>query len=142
MGEFFVSTRKIQLFYADTDMMGVVYHANYLKFFELGRTGLIEDLGFSYTAMEEDGYFAPVYDVHAIYKKPLRYGDEAFVQTWIEHNDGLKTVYGYSIINGDEEVCVEGTTTHIIVRKDNFRPTAFKKAFPDWFAKYEDIKKR
>ncbi|TSB45157.1 acyl-CoA thioesterase [Alkalicoccobacillus porphyridii] len=134
------SKRSIQLLYADTDMMGVVYHANYLKYFELGRTGLIEDIGFSYVAMEEQGYYAPVYDVQATYKKPIRYGDLATVVTWIAKNDGLRTVYGYSIVNQHDEVCVEGTTTHIIVNKETFKPAAFKKIFPEWFAKYEEMK--
>lgn len=139
---YFVSTREIQLYYADTDMMGVIYHANYLKFFELGRTGLIEDLGYNYVSMEEAGFFAPVYDIQITYKKPLRYGDKAFVKTWVEHNDGIKTIYGYTITNGNDEVCAEGTSTHIIVKKNNFRPTSFKKAFPEWFIKYEEIKKK
>src|SRR3954468_1997387 len=116
--QYFVSTREIQLYYADTDMMGVIYHANYLKFFELGRTGFIEDLGYSYVAMEEEGYFAPVYDVQCTYRKPLRYGDKGFVKTWVELNDGIKTVYGYLIVNGENEICAVGTTTHIIVKKD------------------------
>ncbi|MFZ7942284.1 acyl-CoA thioesterase [Neobacillus sp. 19] len=139
---YFVSTREIQLYYADTDMMGVIYHANYLKFFELGRTGFIEDIGYSYLSMEEMGYYAPVYDITITYKKPLRYGDQAFVKTWVELNDGIKTIYGYTIVNGGEEVCAVGTSTHIIVRKDNFRPTSFKKAFPEWYLKYEEIKKK
>jgi acyl-CoA thioester hydrolase len=142
MENYFVSTREIQLYYADTDMMGVIYHANYLKFFELGRTGLIEDIGYSYVGMEEAGYYAPVYDVQVTYKKPLRYGDQAFVKTWVDYNDGIKTIYGYTIVNGNDEICAEGTTTHIIVKKDNFRPTAFKKAFPEWFLKYEEIKRK
>lgn len=140
--ELFISTREIQLLYADTDMMGVIYHANYLKYFELGRTGLIEDLDFSYLEMENAGYYAPVYDIQITYKKPLRYGDRGFVKTWVEKNDGIKTIYGYTIVNGDNEICAEGTSTHIIVKKDNFRPTSFKKAFPEWFLKYEEIKKK
>ncbi|MEH7109631.1 MULTISPECIES: acyl-CoA thioesterase [Bacillaceae] len=142
MENHFISTREIQLYYADTDMMGVIYHANYLKFFELGRTGLIEDIGYSYVAMEESGYFAPVYDVQVTYKKPLRYGDKAFVKTWVAYNDGIKTIYAYMVVNGADEVCAEGTTTHIIVKKENFKPAAFKKAFPEWYLKYEDIKKK
>jgi acyl-CoA thioester hydrolase len=142
MDNVFISTREIQLLYADTDMMGVIYHANYLKYFELGRSGLIEDLGYSYLDMENAGYFAPVYDIQATYKKPLRYGDRGFVNTWIEKNDGIKTIYAYSITNGDKEVCAEGTSTHIVVKKDTFRPIAFKKAFPEWFLKYEEIKKK
>lgn len=137
----FISKKEIQLLYADTDMMGVMYHANYLKWFELGRTQLIEDLGFSYVGMEEKGYFAPVYDVHCVYKKAVRYGDRAFVKTWIESNDGLKTVYGYQIVNDDDVIYAEGTTTHIVVKKENFRPVQFKKAFPEWFQKYEEVKK-
>ncbi|MFT8323039.1 MAG: thioesterase family protein [Bacillus sp. (in: firmicutes)] len=137
----FISTREIQLYYADTDMMGVIYHANYLKFFELGRGGLIEDIGFSYVEMEKQGFFAPVYDIQATYKKPLRYGDKAFVNTWVETNDGLKTTYGYKVENGNGEVCVIGSSTHIIVSKDTFKPRSFKKSFPKWFSKYEEIKK-
>lgn len=139
---FFVSTREIQLYYADTDMMGVIYHANYLKFFELGRTGFIEDIGYSYLAMEDSGYYAPVYDINITYKKPLRYGDKAFVKTWVTLNDGIKTIYAYTIVNGEEEVCAEGTSTHIIVKKDTFKPTSFKRAFPEWYLKYEEIKKK
>ncbi|WP_227936072.1 acyl-CoA thioesterase [Alkalihalobacillus deserti] len=137
----FVSKREIQILYADTDMMGVIYHANYLKYFELGRGGFIEDVGYSYIEMENSGYYAPVYNVQVTYKKPVRYGDSAFVKTWVELNDGIKTVYGYQIVNGQDEICVEGTTTHIIVKKETFKPTAFKKAFPEWFQKYEQIKK-
>ena len=142
MDSYFSSTREIQLLYADTDMMGVIYHANYLKYFELGRTGFIEDLGYKYLDMENQGYYAPVYDIHITYKKPLRYGDRGFVKTWVELNDGIKTIYGYQIINGEEEVCAEGTSTHIIVKKDSFRPTSFKRAFPEWYLKYEEIKKK
>lgn len=138
----YISKEEIQLLYADTDMMGVMYHANYLKWFELGRSALIRDLGFSYTAMEEAGYYAPVYDVQVTYKTPLRYGDKAHVYTWVEENNGLKTLYGYEIKNQHDEVCAVGKTTHIIVKKENFRPVQFKKAFPEWFAKYEEIKKK
>lgn len=141
MENYFVSTREIQLYYADTDMMGVIYHANYLKFFELGRTGFIEDIGYSYLAMEDSGYYAPVYDINITYKKPLRYGDKAFVKTWVTLNDGIKTIYAYTIVNG-AEVCAEGTSTHIIVKKDTFKPTSFKRAFPEWYLKYEEIKKK
>ncbi|NLI90949.1 MAG: acyl-CoA thioesterase [Peptococcaceae bacterium] len=137
----FISSKEIQISYADTDMMGVIYHANYLKWFELGRTQLIEDLGYNYLHMENAGYYAPVYKGEITYKKAVRYGERAFVKTWIEENQGLKTIYGYQIINGEGITCAEGTTTHIIVRKDTFKPVSFKKVFPEWFQKYEEVKK-
>jgi acyl-CoA thioester hydrolase len=138
----FVSSVEIQVAYADTDMMGVIYHANYLKWFEIGRTTLIHEIGYDYLEMEKAGYSVPVYKAELTYKKPIRYGEKVFVRTWVEKSDGLTTVYGYSVINGEGEVCAEGTTTHILVRKDNFRPVQFRKLFLEWYQKYEEIKKK
>ncbi len=138
----FISSKEIQLSYADTDMMGVIYHANYLKWFELGRTQFIEDLGYHYLDMEKAGYYAPVYKAEVTYKKVVRYGERVFVKTWVEENQGLKTIYGYQIVNDQGDICAEGSTTHILVRKDNFKPVQFKKVFPAWFARYEEIKKK
>lgn len=138
----YVSEKEIQILYADTDMMGVIYHANYLKWFELGRTQLIIDVGYDYLEMERQGYYAPVYNIEITYKRAIRYGEKAVVRTWVEKNNGLRTVYGYHILNGEGEICVEGTSTHIIVRKEDFRPVQFKKLFPAWFQKYEEIKKK
>lgn len=138
----YVSNIEIQLSYADTDMMGVIYHGNYVKWIELGRTKLIEDVGYNYLDMENAGYYAPVYNLDITYKKPIKYGDKVVVNTWVEENKNLRTVYGFTIVNGDNEICAEGTTTHIVVRKEDFKPIQFKKAFPDWFQKYEEIKKK
>lgn len=138
----YISNKEIEVSYADTDMMGVIYHANYLKWLEFGRIKLIEDIGFSYPEMEKAGFYAPVYKVEVTYKKSVRYGDKVSVKTWIEENLGHKTVYGYHIVNGNGDICVEGSTTHIVVKKDNFRPVQFGKLFPEWFQKYEEIKKK
>ncbi|MCG1009627.1 acyl-CoA thioesterase [Salinicoccus sp. ID82-1] len=142
MEQGYVAEKEIQIMYADTDMMGVIYHGNYVKWLELGRMQLIEDIGYDYVAMERAGYFAPVYNVDVTYKKALKYGDRAFVRTWIEENTGIKTVYAYEIVNGAGEVCTEAKTTLIVVKKvdDEFKPVVFKKTFPEWFQKYEEIK--
>ncbi|MCK9422740.1 MAG: acyl-CoA thioesterase [Bacteroidales bacterium] len=138
----YISKKEIQVSYADTDMMGIIYHANYLKWFELGRTQLIEDVGYSYAEMEKSGYCAPVLKIEITYKKPIRYGERVMVETWIEENHGLKTTYGYHVVNGEGDLCAFGTTRHAVVRKDNFKPVQFMKYFPGWFQKYEEIKKK
>jgi len=102
---------------------------------------LIEELGYSYLEMEKAGYCAPVYRAEVTYRKSVRYGDRVSVKAWVEENQGLKTVYGYQIVDNDNQIYAEGLTTHIIVRKDNFKPVQFKKVFPEWFQKYEEIKK-
>ncbi|EIJ77987.1 thioesterase family protein [Bacillus methanolicus PB1] len=137
-----VSTTEIDVRYAETDQMGVVYHANYLIWMEIGRTKLIEDLGFKYADMEKEGILAPVIDIQASYKKAVRFGEKVTVKTWIEEYDGFRVSYGYEIINGSGDLAATGVSKHVCVRKDSFRPIAIKKMFPDWHNAYENAKKR
>lgn len=116
--------------------MGVVYHANYLVWFEIGRTKYIEELGFSYAEMEKHNVVSPVLDAQLTYKKPVRYGDEAYVETWLESYDGIRTVYGYHILDAEGEIAVSGSTKHTVVKKDSFRPISLRKSFPEWHHAY------
>ena len=136
-----VTTKEIDVRYAETDQMGVVYHANYLIWMEVGRTALIEDLGFKYAEMEKEGIISPVMDIQASYKRPLHYGEKAIINTWIETYDGLRVTYGYEIKNEQGELAVTGFSKHVCVKKENFRPIAIKKMFPDWHQAYEKAKK-
>ncbi|KOP82376.1 acyl-CoA thioesterase [Cytobacillus solani] len=138
----FVSTREIEVRYAETDQMGVVYHANYLIWMELGRTQLIKDLGFNYAELEKDGILSPVMDIQASYKKPLLYGQKAIVKTWIDEYDGLRVNYGYEIFNEDGDLAVTGLTKHVCVKKDSFRPLSIRKKYPEWHEAYEKAKKQ
>lgn len=137
-----ISNAEIEVRYAETDQMGVVYHANYLVWMEIGRTKLIQDLGFSYAEMEAEGVLSPVIDIQASYKKPLHYGEVAIVRTWVEEYDGIRVTYGYEILTPDHEVAFTGYSKHVCVKKETFRPIQIKKRFPDWHAAYEKAKKQ
>lgn len=126
----------IDVRYQETDQMGVVYHANYLVWFEIGRTKYIEMLGFNYSDMEKHNIVSPVTDAQISFKKPIRYGEQAIVETWLEKYDGIRTVYGYNIMDEEENIAVSGTTQHVIVKKENFRPLSLRKAFPEWHQAY------
>lgn len=136
-----VVTKEIEVRYAETDQMGVVYHTNYLIWMEIGRTAFIEELGFNYVDLEREGYLSPVLDIQASYKKPVRYGERAIIKTWVEEYDGIRTTYGYEILKEDGEVAVTGMTKHACVKKDSFRPVSFKRTFPTWHEAYERTKK-
>lgn len=127
----------IEVRYQETDQMGVVYHANYLVWFEIGRTKFIESLGLEYTEMEKHQIVSPVTNAQIQFKKPIRYGEQVTVETWLEAYNGIRTVYGYHILNGKEEIAVSGTTEHVIVYKETFRPLSLKKTFPDWHQAYK-----
>lgn len=126
----------IQVRYQETDMMGVVYHANYLVWFEIGRTSFIEALGFKYSEIEKQGVVSPVIDASLSFKTPVRYGEDASVKTWVQEYDGLRVTYGYEIVHENGDLAVSGQTKHVIVKKENFRPVSIRRSFPDWHEAY------
>ncbi len=137
----FVSKKEIEIRYAETDQMGVVYHANYLVWMEIGRTALIQELGFTYAGLEERGYLSPVTDLSVQYKAAMRYGQTAKVRTWIEKHGRLRTTYGYEILHEDGTVAATGLSEHVLVRKENFRPVSLERIDPKWDAKYHEVKR-
>lgn len=137
-----VSKKEIEVRYGETDQMGIVYHANYLPWMELGRIGFMKDLGFTYVEMEQQGVLSPVLDVNISYKKPAKFGDEIVVYTSIKEYNGVRIEYNYEIRNQYDEVCVVGTTSHVCVDKDTFKPIIIKRRFPQWHHLYMDAKKK
>src|SRR5690606_7100420 len=90
-----VSTLRVR--YAETDQMGVVYHAHYLVWCEIGRTDFLRALGRTYAQLERDGVFLAVTDAHVRYLAPAHYDEEIRVETWIERVQSRAVTFGYSI---------------------------------------------
>jgi len=132
-----INQTEIEVRYQETDQMGVVYHANYLVWFEIGRTKFIEQLGFQYTEMEKNNIVSPVVDIQISYKQPARYGDVITVYTWLEAYDGIRTTYGYRIKNEDSTTLVTGESKHVIVHKYTFKPLRLRKEHPEWHQAYK-----
>ena len=135
----FISEKQIEIRYAETDQMGVVYHANYLVWMELGRTQLVKDLGFNYAGLEEIGYLSPVLDLSIQYKKAMRYGQVATVRTWIHEHGKLRTTYGYEILHEDGSVAATAKSMHTLIHKDSFRPVSLSRVDAVWDAKYKEV---
>ena len=102
--------------YAETDKMGVVYHANYLVWFEIGRTEFCRARGFSYRDMEEnDNAFLVVAESYCRYKAPAYYDDELIVRTQITELRRRSLRFGYEILRiSDGVVIAEGETGHVV----------------------------
>lgn len=134
-----INRTEIEIRYQETDQMGVVYHANYLVWFEIGRAKLIEQLGFKYTEMEQDGVVSPVIDLQISYKKPARYGNTVFIETWLDKYDGIRTTYKYRVVDEKDEVYVTGASDHVIVDHKTFRPLRLRKVHPKWHEAYQRL---
>lgn len=133
---------KIQVRYAETDMMGVVYHANYLVWCEVARTKFIHDLGLDYRDIEKAGYVAPITNVSVKYNMPARYNDEVTVKIWVEDYTGVRFVYGYEMFLPNGDVVCTAQTIGVVVDEKSFRPISMKRVFPEWHEAYEKAKKK
>ena len=108
---------RVRVRYAETDQMGVVYHANYLVWFEVGRVELLRSLGFDYKQMEaEDGIGIAVVEVSARYKAPARFDDELIIRTSVRAMSGIIIKFGYEVLRAADGVLLcTGETTHVVV---------------------------
>jgi len=102
--------------YAETDKMGVVYHANYLIWFEIGRTEYCRARGFSYRDMEEsENAFLVVAESYCRYKAPAYYDDVLVVRTHVTELRRRSLRFGYEIIReADGVIIAEGETGHVV----------------------------
>lgn len=109
--------------YGETDQMGVVYHGNYAQYFEMGRTGWLREMGFSYRAMEESGIMLPVISLSINYKKPARYDDLIKVKTTLVKLPTAKIEFDYEIVNEKNEILSTGNSVLVFVDVNKNRPT-------------------
>lgn len=123
-----VGEARVRVRYAETDQMGVVYHANYLVWFEIGRVELIRQMGLDYSQLEkEEGCLIAVVEATARYKSPARYDDELVVRTRIAGVRGSMVRFRYQVVRvEDDRLLCEGETTHVVVGRDMKR-----KAMPE-----------
>ena len=104
-----------RVIYGDTDQMGVVYYANYLKWFEMGRTELLRQIGISYTSVEDKGLHFPVTEVSCRYLRPARYDDRITIETGLSTLGRASLSFTYGIFREDRELIASGWTKHACV---------------------------
>jgi acyl-CoA thioester hydrolase len=111
-------TTQLRVRYAETDQMGIVYYANYLVWFEIGRVELLRSLGLAYSQLEIDHrLILPVVDAHCRYRAPARYDDEILIQSWpsLVRESVVRFDYRIFRISGNErELLAEGETAHVV----------------------------
>jgi acyl-CoA thioester hydrolase len=121
--------------------MGVAYYANYLRWFEIGRNGLLRSAGLPYTEIEKRGVLLPVSEVQCKYLSSVYYDDEIIIETFLDPSvrSGLKIDY---VIYRKEEmrIAAKGYTKHACIGKEGkvIRPPAFIKEALDSAGKAAD----
>ncbi|WP_144027251.1 acyl-CoA thioesterase [Paenibacillus selenitireducens] len=148
----------IRVRYQETDQMGVVYHANYLNWFEIGRTELIRELGIDYREIEQHGLLLPVTEINTQFHTPARYDDRVTICTRIADFSALKLHFESQVrllteeerlalhttndkIEPTGKLLVSGATHHVWVNRD-FRPVRMARETPELFALLEKATER
>jgi acyl-CoA thioester hydrolase len=118
--------------YAETDAQRVVYHGNYIVWFEVGRTTYCDRVGYPYARMEAEGILITVVDVRARYRRSARYGDVVTVRTWCTEMKSRGCAFRYEVLLPDGGLAVEGETRHLFLDaggRPRTAPTAITAAF-------------
>jgi acyl-CoA thioester hydrolase len=109
---------KFRVIYGDTDMMGVVYYANYLRYFEAGRNEILRELGLCYRDFESTGFQLPVSEAAVKYRAPARYDDELELETAIAAVGLASVKMQYRLLRpSDGALIATGETTHACIAK-------------------------
>ena len=134
----------IRVRYAETDKMGIVYHANYALYLEDARTNFLETVGYPYHLMEEAGYLSPVVELSIKYGTPFTYGDTVIVRTRVIENKASKTTYAYEFFRDgmdldNDRPLATAQSSHCIVDSTTFKPCNIKRCLPDLYKLYEGL---
>lgn len=111
------SETRLRVRYAETDQMGIVYHSNYLIWFEVGRSELFRELDLPYTMFEEQGLGLAVVEASCRYRKPTHYDDELIIVTEVEQMTSKKIIFSYKVFR-EKTLLAEGKTLHVFINKE------------------------
>jgi len=121
------------------DSFNVLWHGNYISYFEIGRLAFSKEHGLALGELNEKGFFAPVIDLGCKYKEPARYGDEIIIRTAVEPTEKASLTFRYTLHRAsDEKKLAEGYTTHVLMTLEGkmlyLVPDELKKVVEDMIA--------
>ena len=112
---------KLRVRYSETDKMGVVYHGNYIQYFEVGRVEYMRDIGVVYANLEKQGIGMPVVNIDINYRKPAAYDEELTIETWIEKLPTSKIIFHNRAIGDSGKIVCDAKVTLVFINSQ-FRP--------------------
>ncbi|MHB9140861.1 MAG: acyl-CoA thioesterase [Paludibacter sp.] len=115
---------KFRVSYPDTDKMGTMHHANYVKYYEAARWELFRSIGVPYNSIEEAGVMCPVIKMNFKFIKTTRYDELLMVKTTLTALKGVRAWFSYQLYNEQNELINEAETEIAFVRRETWKPCA------------------
>jgi len=123
--------------FSEVDTMGVVWHGNYIKYFEDGREDFGNKFGINYLEFYNRGYLIPIVSIICDYKRALVYGDTAIVETKFVKCESAKIQYDYTIFNNkNHEIVALGSSIQVFLNLNRELLLSFPPFFIDWGERY------
>ena len=124
---------KNRTLYADTDRSQIVYHANHMRFFEIGRASLMRDSGYCYRKIEENGFIYPIIEVGIKYYSPLHYDDLMWIHTRPAKLERVRIQFDYVITHADSnDIVCKGFTIHCAINSSGTPVAIDEKTLQIW----------
>ena len=123
---------RIRVRFNETDPLGIVWHGNYISYFEEGREDFGRKHGLSYLDVQKNGYVTPIVESSSKHLLPLRYGDVALIETTFVDSVSAKIIFSYKIFNPDGKVACTGKTVQVFVDTKGNLALNFPVFFGDW----------
>jgi len=127
-------TNQIRVRFVETDPLGIVWHGNYIQYFEDGREAFGRHHGISYLDQKDNGFASPIVKSTSEHKLPLRYGDVATIKTIYVDSPAAKMIFRYEIYNPADELVCTGETIQVFVALDSGE---LSYTIPDFFVEWK-----
>ena len=127
----------VRVRYADTDQMGIAHHANYIVWFEIGRTDLCRSVGMTYRDIEAQGYLLVVSDVSCHYRMAFRYDDEVVIHTRVGEMGSRAIEFRYELRSRRGGVGATGMSRHLWVDRKSMKPVRAPNAIVKLFEQFD-----
>lgn len=118
--------------YYETDKMGITHHSNYIRWMEEARVNFLENIGFSYKTMEDNGIVSPVLAVNCDYKQTTTFGDEIYIKASVAEFKGVRLTIRYEMTKSDGTLVCEAASKHCFMGQDG-RPLRLKTDYPEFY---------
>lgn len=125
--------------YYETDKMGITHHSNYIRWMEEARIDFLDQIGFGYAKLEQDGIASPVIGIECDYKTSTTFDDEVEIEVAVKEFKGVKLIIQYTMTNAKTgDIVLNGISKHCFVNKES-KPIILKREFPELAEKLKDL---
>lgn len=128
---------EVRVRFNETDALGIVWHGNYIKYFEDAREAFGREFNLSYLSIKDEGFSTPIVETQLFHKLPLKYGDVCTIEAKFIDNDAAKITFMFKVFNEENKVVCTGKSVQVFVDENG----DLSLNLPEFFVKWKESMK-